>query len=127
MILFSTDPEIAPARVYCIYRARFQIEYAFRDAKQHLGLATCQAHSAARHHFHVNAVLAALAWTRIELCHAAQGALARFSMTNVKLKAFLQLVLARLFVWDGLDRALRKYPEALQELPALGHIEPKPT
>ena len=127
MILFGTDPEMDPARIYRIYRDRFQIEFNFRDAKQHLGLAACQARTADRHHFHVNAALAALTWTRLELRHAAGQALARFSMANVKLKAFLELVLARLFAWDGLDRTLPKYPEALQALLALGQIEPKPT
>ena len=58
--------------------------------------------------------------------HAARDALTRFSMANVKLKSFLQPVWARLFAWDGLDRTLRKYPEALQELPALGNTKPKP-
>ncbi len=90
--LFATDPEMAPERIYHIYRDRFQIEFNFRDAKQHLGLAACQAHTADRHHFHVNAVLAALAWTRLELRHAADWALDRFSMANVKLKSFLELV-----------------------------------
>ena len=70
----------------------------------------------------MNAVLAALAWTRLELCHAVQDALECFSMANVKLKSFLELVLLRLFDWDGLDRTLRKYPEALLEL---GQIEPQ--
>ena len=76
--LFSTDPEMEPKRIYRIYRDRFQIEFNFRDAKQHLGLAACQARTADRHHFHLNAVLAALAWTRLELRHAAQEALDRF-------------------------------------------------
>ena len=53
--LFVTDQEMAPER---IYRDRFQIEFNFRDTKQHLGLAACQVCTAARHHFHVNAVLA---------------------------------------------------------------------
>jgi len=70
-LLFSTDPEMAPARIYRIYRDRFQIECNFRDAKLHLGLTACQTCTAARHHFHVNAVLAALAWTRLELRHTA--------------------------------------------------------
>ena len=127
VILFSTDPEMAPAQVYRLYRDRFQIEFNFRDAKQHLGLAACQARTAARHHFHVNAVLAALAWARLELRYAADQALDRFSMANVKLRSFLQLVWARLLAMVGLGRTLRKYPEALQALLALGHIEPKPT
>ena len=82
--LFATDPEMEPERMYRIHVDRFQIEFNFRDAKQHLGLAACQARTEARHHFHVNAVLAALAWTRLELRHAANQALARFSMANVK-------------------------------------------
>ncbi len=76
--LFATDPEMAPERIYRIYRDRFQIEFNFRDAKQHLGLAACQARTAARHYFHVNAVLAALAWTRLELRQAADQARAAF-------------------------------------------------
>ena len=124
--LFATDPEMAPERIYRIYRDRFQIEFNFRDAKQHLGLAACQARTADRHHFHVNAVLAALAWTRLELRHAADRALDRFSMANVKLKAFLQLVLQRLFDTDGLGRTLKQYPQALQALLDLGQIEPQP-
>ena len=125
--LFATDPEMAPERIFHIYRDRFQIEFNFRDAQQHLGLAACQARTAARHHFHLNAVLAALAWTRLELRHAAQCALDRFSMANVKLKNFLEMVLQRLWALVGPDRTLRKCPEALQALLALGQIEPKPT
>ena len=125
--LFSTDPEMEPERIYRIYRDRFQIEFNFRDAKQHLGLAACQARTADRHHFHVNAVLAALAWTRLELRHAAARALDRFSMANVKLKNFLEMVLRRLLEAVGPDRTLRKCPEVLQALLDLGQIEPKPT
>ena len=77
--------------------------------------------------FHVNAVLAALAWTRLELRHAAQRALDRFSMANVKLRNFLELVLARLLEAVGPDRTLRKCPEVLQALLDLGQIEPQPT
>ena len=125
--LFATDPKMAPKRIYRIYRDRFQIEFNFRDAKQHLGLAACQARTADRHHFHLNAVLAALAWTRLERRHAAQEALDRFSMANVKLKNFLAMVLQRLFEAVGPDRTLRKCPEALRALLDLGQIEPKPT
>ena len=124
--LFATDPEMAPEQIYRIYRDRFQIEFNFRDAKQHLGLAACQARTADRHHFHVNAVLAALAWTRLARRQAADRALDRFSMANVKLKSFLALVLQRLFDTDGLGRTLKQYPEALQALLDLGQIEPPP-
>ena len=38
-IIFSTDTSMAPIDVYQYYRARFQIEFVIRDAKQHAGLA----------------------------------------------------------------------------------------
>ena len=62
---------MTPEQVYRIYRDCFQIKFNFRDAKQHLGLVACQARTAVRYHFHVNAVLAVLTWTRLESCHAA--------------------------------------------------------
>jgi len=38
VILFSTDPELEWEKVIDYYRLRFQIEFNFRDAKQHWGL-----------------------------------------------------------------------------------------
>ena len=122
--LFATDPEMVPEQIYRIHVDRFPIEFNFRDAKQHLGLAACQARTKARHPFHVNAVLTALAWIRLELRHTADRALDHFSMANVKLKSFLELVLKWLFDTDGLGRALPKYPETLLDL---GQIELPPS
>ncbi len=58
--LYSTDLKLVPERLFRIYRARFQIEFAFRDTQQHLGLHHGQARSQARRHFHFNIVFAAL-------------------------------------------------------------------
>ena len=57
MLLYSTDTELEPERIFRFYGARFQIEFAFRDAKQHLGLNHGQARSQARQHFHFNSAL----------------------------------------------------------------------
>ena len=38
VILFSTDPELDWKNIIDYYRSRFQIEFNFRDAKQHWGL-----------------------------------------------------------------------------------------
>ena len=92
---------MAPERIYRIHRDRFQIEFNFRDARQHLGLAACQARTAARHHFHVNAVPAALAWTRLELRHAAARALDRFSMANVKSRTSWKWCCSGFWRWSG--------------------------
>ena len=38
VILFSTDLKLSCENMICYYRLRFQIEFNFRDAKQHFGL-----------------------------------------------------------------------------------------
>lgn len=58
VLLYSTDRELAPERIFRIYGARFQIEFAFRDAKQHPGLHHGQARSQAKLHFHFNLIFA---------------------------------------------------------------------
>ena len=59
-LLFSTDIELDPLQLYEAYRARFQIEFIFRDAKQFTGLTDCQARDAQKLDFHFNASLTAL-------------------------------------------------------------------
>ncbi len=41
-ILFSTDTQMSGEKIVEIYGARFQIEFVFRDAKQHTGLGQAQ-------------------------------------------------------------------------------------
>lgn len=65
-------------------------------------------------------MLADLTWVRLKLRHATARALERFSMVNVKLRAFLQLVVARLFATNGLGCSLQKYPAALQGIARTG-------
>ena len=59
-LLFSTDFEIDAHTIVRYYKARFQIEFVFRDAKQGTGLTHCQARNAEAIHFHWNAALTAL-------------------------------------------------------------------
>ena len=53
-------------RVYYNYRARFQIEFLFRDAKQFTGLCDCQARDQARLDFHFYASLTTLNLAKAE-------------------------------------------------------------
>lgn len=56
-LLFSTDLTLDGYWVFRYYKARFQIEFLFRDAKQHVGLTQCQARSKNKLNFHFNASL----------------------------------------------------------------------
>lgn len=42
-LYFCTDLNLDGYWIYRYYKARFQIEFLFRDAKQHTGLTHCQA------------------------------------------------------------------------------------
>jgi len=60
VLLFSTDTKLKAIDIYRYYKARFQIEFLFREAKQFFGLNNCQARHSKVLHFHFNATLTAL-------------------------------------------------------------------
>ncbi len=51
---FSTDLQLAGFSIYFFYKARFQIEFLFRDAKQYTGLTNCQSRNENKLHYHFN-------------------------------------------------------------------------
>ena len=59
-------------------------KFAFRDAKQHLGLNDGQARSQVKLHFHFNMVFAALFWARLQARLRAESPLGPFSLRNLK-------------------------------------------
>ena len=95
VLLYSSDTELDPVRLFRFYRSRFQIEFAFRDAKQHLGLQDCRARSQARLDFHFNAVFAALFWARLQARLRADGPLGPFSLHPIKQRNFEAELLKR--------------------------------
>ena len=59
-LLFSTDTTLAALSIYRFYKARFLIEFLFRDAKQYTGLTQCEARSENKINFHWNAALSTI-------------------------------------------------------------------
>ena len=59
-LFFSTDLNLNALDIFNMYRARFQIEFIFRDAKQFTGLTDCQARDKESLNFHFNASLSTL-------------------------------------------------------------------
>ena len=70
--------------LYRYYKARFQIEFLFRDAKQFTGLSDCQARSASKLRFHFNASLSAVSCAKLEARQHADQTKAPFSMASLK-------------------------------------------
>ncbi len=122
VILFSTDTEIDGYLIYRYYKARFQIEFLFRDAKQHTGLAHCQARSEKKLYFHFNASLTAVSIAKAACLIKDGGPENRFSMNNVKTLCFNELFLKRFFEKSGIDRTSKKISRAYSELLNFGKI-----
>jgi hypothetical protein len=89
IVLASTDTELPGSELYQLYRARFQIEFLFRDAKQYTGLADCQARNKQALEFHFNAAMTTLNLARIEAVEAHESSKPIiFSMASRKQYAF---------------------------------------
>ncbi|MCC8985898.1 MAG: transposase [Nitrospira sp.] len=95
-VLFSTDTDLDPVKLYRYYVARFQIEFLFRDSKQFTGLAHSQARHAQALTFHVNASLTAVSLTKPQAMQTHAHAPIPFSMANAVRRAFNEHFLQRL-------------------------------
>jgi hypothetical protein len=81
-LLYSTDLDLSATDILRYYKARFQIEFLFRDAKQGAGLSHCQARSVEALHFHWNAALCAVNLAKQP--QSRQAARPTFSLASVK-------------------------------------------
>jgi hypothetical protein len=96
VVLFSTAVNLAPLTLYRYYKARFQIEFLFRDAKQFTGLSDCQARSQAKLDFHFNASLSAVTFAKLEARPQNGNGDQAFSMASMKRRAFNQHLVDRI-------------------------------
>lgn len=95
-VLFSTDVDLNALTLYRYYKARFQIEFLFRDAKQFTGLSDCQARSQAKLNFHFNASLSAVTFAKLEARQHNGNCDQAFSMASLKRRAFNQHLVDRI-------------------------------
>ena len=121
--LFSTDTDLDALTIYRYYKARFQIEFIFRDAKQFTGLTEGQARDANRLDFHFNASLIALNIAKAELLQAQDHAgPIVYSIASVKAcffnEHYLQVISSKL----GLDLSSIKNSPQYQALREYGQI-----
>jgi Transposase DDE domain len=114
-LLFSTDLDQDTLSIYNDYSHRFQIEYLFRDGKQHLGLSDCQSLKEERLCFHFNMVMTTLNIAKISVLSSLKD---RFSLQDIRSLFFNYRWLDTLFANLALDPNLMKqhqnYPALLQ-------------
>lgn len=112
-VLFSTDCEQDAKEIYEFYKARFQLEFLFRDAKQFTGLSDCQARDAQALDFHFNASLTTVNLAKIEALQNNQAdEPIVFSLSSIKQRAFNQHFLEMIIEKLALEQsAIKNHPD----------------
>jgi len=124
-LLFSTDTGLDAQTLYRYYKARFQIEFLFRDAKQFTGLNNCQARRQESLDFHFNASLTALNLAKVDACLSfAYDADTPFSMAAQKMAYFNEHLLGKVCSILDLNLSLMKRNPDLDALRTYGAIAP---
>lgn len=122
-LLFSTDPDLGALDIYRFYKARFQIEFLFRDAKQFTGLSDCQARCKEALDFHFNAAMTALNLIKLEDRQLAPDSVRRaISILSWKIRKFNEHLLKRFSDMLGLDFNSIKSTPAYEALRNYGAI-----
>ena len=122
-LLFSTDVALSAQTIYRYYKARFQIEFLFRDAKQFTGLSDCQARSVSKLRFHFQMSLSAVSFAKLEARQRAEQPQAPFSMASLKRRYCNQHLIDRILDHLATEGRLEKFSAVYEELCNYGTIE----
>lgn len=121
-LYFSTDLELCAEKIVRYYRSRFQIEFLYRDAKQHCGLMQCQARSLNKLNFHFNAALTAVNLAKIEWLSSKTSTDEPFSMLNYKIMYNNELLLNAFIQRFAINANTVKNKQIISELRDYGKI-----
>lgn len=127
-LLFSTDTDLDALTIYRYYKARFQIEFIFRDAKQFTGLCHCQSRCQECLDFHFNASLTTLNLAKADAYLSFDYDLdTPFSLATQKMVYFNQHLLEKVFSILDLDLSLINSNPVFDALRTYGAIAPLET
>lgn len=121
-LYFSTDLNQQGRQIVRYYRSRFQIEFLYRDAKQHTGLTDCQARSEKKLDFHFNASLTAVNLAKFDWLNAYKDDKKTFSMANYKTFFHNALMLERFICRFAINPNSPKNQKIVNELLDYGRI-----
>jgi hypothetical protein len=121
-LYFSTDLEQEGKQIVRYYRSRFQIEFLYRDAKQHTGLNHCQARSENKLDFHFNASLTAVNLAKFDWLSTKTSEQTPFSMANYKTFYNNALMLDQFICKFAINPNSTKNRKIVKELLELGRI-----
>ena len=122
-IYICTDLEFPTQDILTYYKGRFQIEFLYRDGKQHTGLQDTQSRSKEALEYHFNMSLTAVSVAKVaHHLSVDKNQRGPFSMADVKTQYFNELMIDRVFDVFANNPNLTKNHPALQKLYDLGKI-----
>jgi hypothetical protein len=121
-IYFSTNVKQETLEILNFYKARFQIEFVFRDSKQFVGLNTCEARSENKIDFHLNTSLTAVNLAKVDWFSNEDNHKKPFSIADYKTLFNNELILNRFMSLFGINPNKPKNKEIIQKLVNFGKI-----
>ena len=132
-VLNSTSITMTAATIITLYRARFSMEFPFRDGKrpsvvnravlaktQFAGLSECQSGQVEALHFHWNMALMAVSAARLGQLHDQRASPLVFSMEDEQCRAYNEFFAARILSILTLEQTDQKREDQLADLLLLG-------
>lgn len=122
-LYFCTDTQMDALEILDCYQSRFQIEFLYRDGKQHTGLTDSQARSENKLNFHFNAALTAINIAKVEHWLSTPKEVRKpFSMADIKTMNHNRLLLQRFIDVFGVHAYAAKNRNHVNELIYYGTI-----
>ena len=122
-IFICTDLEFPAQDIWPWYKSRFQIEFLYRDAKQHTGLEDTQSRNPKALEYHFNMSLTAVSVAKaVHHLSIEKDLRGPFSMADIKTQYFNELMVDRFFdVFANIPNITKNHPP-LKKLYNLGKI-----
>ena len=121
-LYFSTDLKMNGMKIVSYYRSRFQIEFLYRDAKQHCGLEDCQARSQNKLNFHFNAALTTVNLAKMHWLDNRKSESEPFSIASFKTLCHNKLLLDRFIRVFAINPNTTKNQNKINQLTKYGLI-----
>jgi hypothetical protein len=116
-LYYSTDVNLSPKDILLYYQSRFQIEFLYRDGKQHTSLCDVQARGGNKLNFHFNASLTSINIAKVnDWLSIPKEERKSFSLSDIKTMNHNKLLILRLFDVFGIDPNKPKNKHYVKEL-----------
>lgn len=122
-LFICTNLEFPAQDIWPWYKSRFQIEFLYRDAKQHTGLEHTQSRHPKALEYHFNMSLTSVSVAKVAYYLSIEKELrGPFSMADIKTQHFNELMINRVFdVFANIPNITKSHP-AIKNLYNLGKI-----